>query len=108
MTTHWMHNDPVVFPNPDSFEPDRWLTTGPEELKRMQMYYVPFARGSRNCVGQNLVYMQMFHTLSRLFRPGAHKLALYNTTVRDIVAVHGLLFPMPPFDSEGVRVTVSK
>ncbi|KAI0424676.1 cytochrome P450 [Xylaria sp. FL1042] len=107
MTTHWMHNDPVVFPNPESFEPNRWLTTDPKKLNTMKMYHVPFAKGSRNCVGQNLVYMQVFHTLSRLFRPGAPKLFLHDTTLRDIVAVHGLLFPMPPFDSKGVRVTVS-
>ncbi|KAF2969443.1 hypothetical protein GQX73_g4102 [Xylaria multiplex] len=91
MTSYWMHNNPVVFPNPESFEPSRWLTADPEELKAMQ----------------SLVYMQIFHTLSRLFRPGAPKLSLYDTTAKDIVAVHGLLFPMPPFDSKGVRVTVS-
>ncbi|KAI1427558.1 cytochrome P450 [Xylaria sp. FL1777] len=108
MTTYWMHNDPVVFPNPESFEPNRWLTADPQKLNTMQMYHVPFAKGSRNCVGRNLVYMQIFHTLSRLFRPGAPKLSLHDTTLRDIVAVHGLLFPMPPFDSKGVRVTVSE
>ncbi|KAI0205620.1 cytochrome P450 [Astrocystis sublimbata] len=108
MTTWWMHNNPAVFPDPESFEPHRWLTANPDTLKTMQAYYVPFARGSRNCVGQNLVYMQMYHTLSRLFRPGASELSLYSTSTRDIVAVHGLLFPMPPFDSKGVRVTISE
>ncbi|KAI0457211.1 cytochrome P450 [Xylaria acuta] len=108
MTTWWMHYDSTAFPDPECFEPARWLTTDPDTLKTMQAYYVPFARGSRSCVGQNLVYMQMYHTLSRLFRPGAPKLSLHNTTQRDIVAVHGLLFPMPPFDSKGVRVTVSE
>ncbi|KAJ3568305.1 hypothetical protein NPX13_g6468 [Xylaria arbuscula] len=107
MTSYWMHNDPVVFPKPQSFEPDRWLTADPDQLKTMNRYYVPFAKGSRNCVGMNLVYMQIYHTLSRLFRPGAPVLCLYDTTVRDVVAVHGLLFPMPPFDSKGVRVTVA-
>lgn len=50
--------------------------------------------------------MQMFHTLGRLFRPGSPQFALFGTDIRDITAVHGLLFPMPPFDSKGVRVTV--
>ncbi|KAI8946629.1 cytochrome P450 [Xylaria longipes] len=108
MTTWWMHNDPTVFPDPECFEPNRWLTAESDKLKTMQAYYVPFARGSRNCVGQNLVYMQMYHTLSRLFRPGAPEISLHNTTRRDIVAVHGLLFPMPPFESKGVRVTISE
>ncbi|KAI0970956.1 cytochrome P450 [Xylaria arbuscula] len=107
MTTYWMHNDPVVFTNPESFEPGRWLTAGPEKLKTMQTYFVPFAKGSRSCVGKNLVYMQLFHTVSYFFRPGGPCLSLHDTTPKDIVAVHGLLFPMPPFDSKGVRVTVS-
>lgn len=51
--------------------------------------------------------MQMFHTLARLFGPGAPDLTLYETTPKDIIAVHGLLFPLPPLDSKGVRVTIS-
>ncbi|KAI0192589.1 putative cytochrome P450 monooxygenase [Xylaria flabelliformis] len=99
MTTYWMHNDPAVFLNPESFEPNRWLTTDANELKTMQAYYVPFSLGSRSCI---------YHTISRLFRPDAPKLSLHKTARRDIVAIHGLLFPMPPFDSKGVRVTVSE
>ncbi|TRX94663.1 hypothetical protein FHL15_004435 [Xylaria flabelliformis] len=108
MTTYWMHNDPVVFPDPESFEPNRWLTADANELKAMQAYYVPFSVGSRSCIAKNLVHMQIYHTISRLFRPGAPELSLHKTSRRDIVAIHGLLFPMPPFDSKGVRVTVSE
>ncbi|TWU78279.1 hypothetical protein ED733_008291 [Metarhizium rileyi] len=52
MSTYWMHNDPVVFPNPKIFDPNRWINTPPETLKEMQAFYVPFAKGSRTCVGQ--------------------------------------------------------
>ena len=52
MTTYWMHNDPVVFPNPESFEPNRWLAADPDQLKTMGLYHVPFAKGSRSCVGK--------------------------------------------------------
>ncbi|KAH8647763.1 cytochrome P450 [Xylariales sp. PMI_506] len=107
MSSFWMHNDPEVFQNPMSFEPNRWLTSDAEELKNMHAHFVPFAKGSRNCVGQNLVYMQLFHTVARLFRPGAPELKLHDTSLRDIVAVHGLLFPMAPLDSKGVKVTIS-
>lgn len=50
--------------------------------------------------------MQLFHTLARLFRPKSPKLVLRDTTLRDIIAVHGLLFPMPPFDTTGVKAIV--
>lgn len=44
--------DPEIFPDPHSFEPRRWLTEDAEKLRMMQAYYVPFAKGSRACVGQ--------------------------------------------------------
>jgi len=52
MSTYWMHNDPAVFPNTEDFEPTRWIDADPEHLKAMRAYSVPFAKGSRNCVGQ--------------------------------------------------------
>ena len=100
-----MHKDPDVFPNPFQFRPERWLSD-PAKLKHIHSYFVPFSKGSRNCVGQNLVYMQMYHTLAQLFRPGAPELVLYNTNASDVVAVHGLMFPMPRLDSKGIRALV--
>jgi cytochrome P450 len=52
MSAYWMHNDPGVFPDPGAFEPTRWIDANPEHLKVMRAYCVPFAKGSRNCVGQ--------------------------------------------------------
>jgi hypothetical protein len=54
----------------------------------------------------SLVYMQMFHTLAHLLRPGAPEIVLYETDTTDVIAVHGLLFPMPRLDSKGVRVII--
>jgi hypothetical protein len=51
--------------------------------------------------------MQLFHTLARLFRSDSPTYELHETTVRDVVAIHGLLFPLPPLDSKGVQVKIS-
>lgn len=51
MSSYWMHNDPKIFPEPFAFRPERWLCAA-EELKVMNSYFVPFAKGSRNCLGQ--------------------------------------------------------
>ena len=43
--------DPEVFPSPDEFLPERWMSSK-ENVKRMDSCFVPFAKGSRNCVGK--------------------------------------------------------
>ncbi|KAL8908998.1 MAG: hypothetical protein Q9207_000449 [Kuettlingeria erythrocarpa] len=46
--------DPTIYANPLDFRPERWLSDDTSELERMNQAYVPFARGSRMCVGLNL------------------------------------------------------
>lgn len=54
MSTHWMHNDPAVYSDPHLFSPERWLDVPAEseQMRMMKEYYVPFAKGSRQCIGQ--------------------------------------------------------
>lgn len=54
MTTHFMHLDPTLFPEPYKFDPERWL--GPSiGLDRLEQYVVPFSKGSRACIGLQYV-----------------------------------------------------
>jgi hypothetical protein len=54
----------------------------------------------------SLVQLTLYHTLARLFRPQAPQYVLHETGLDDIVAIHGLLFPMPRLDSKGVRMLI--
>lgn len=54
------------------------------------------------------MYMQLFHALARIFRSESSTYELHDTTLRDVVAIHGLLFPLPPLESEDVQVKITQ
>lgn len=42
--------NPDIFTDPLSFRPERWLKSNPH-LEYINSFYVPFSRGTRNCIG---------------------------------------------------------
>lgn len=49
MTTILMHTDERSYPDPYSFEPERWIQAS--DHKNAEHAYAPFSRGTRMCVG---------------------------------------------------------
>jgi cytochrome P450 len=101
MTAYLQHTDPDVFPDPYSFVPERWLGGASAQMTRN---LVPFARGSRNCIGMNLAMAEVNFMLAALFRPNAPRFELFETDETDVVAVHDYIVPLARLDSKGVRV----
>ncbi|HXO17627.1 MAG TPA: cytochrome P450 [Candidatus Dormibacteraeota bacterium] len=68
-----LHRNAEHFPDPDRFEPDRWLRADPPPFA-----YVPFGGGARRCIGEEFAQSEtaiVLETVLRRFRfelePGA-------------------------------------
>jgi len=55
------HHEPSLYPDPERFDPDRWLTHNPGLYE-----YLPFGAGVRTCVGSTLAVYEMKIVLSRI------------------------------------------
>ncbi|KAI8716989.1 hypothetical protein NCS52_00993900 [Fusarium sp. LHS14.1] len=72
MQNYVHHRDPVLFPKPDEFIPERWLE-GHEmsqgiNLDDANAALTPYSVGSRNCMGQTLAKTELYLAVPRLVR----------------------------------------
>ncbi|RPK33305.1 cytochrome P450 [Streptomyces sp. ADI93-02] len=59
-----LHRDPVYFPEPMRFDPDRWLRQPEKSLPRST--YIPFGSGSRKCIGDGFAWAELLAALSAI------------------------------------------
>ena len=117
MTSVLLHHDETIFPDSHAFVPERWL-----DNPKLGKYLVAFSKGSRQCLGINLAYAEMYLTLSSIFRTFGSSglrstdqevaqkdqgtLELYETSIKDVEIHADGFVPLPVDSSKGVRVRV--
>jgi cytochrome P450 len=79
ISQYLLHRDPRFFPDPLTFDPDRWLD--PQSRGRPKMAYIPFGAGPRACIGEGFAWMEGVLLLATFaqrwrLRRGAGSLAL--------------------------------
>ena len=101
MTAIFMHDNPEKFPDPYAFRPERWMEKGGDRLEK---YLCNFSKGTRQCLGMNLAYAEIYLTLAAVFR--RFDFEFFETTRVDADVAHDFFNPQPKKGSKGVRVIV--
>ncbi|PGH35069.1 hypothetical protein GX50_02100 [[Emmonsia] crescens] len=85
------HHNPEYFPNPDKFDPSRWL--GDNVSDGMKKLWMPFSKGPRNCIGQTMGLFEMKILIATLVK--RFNISLDDTMRDDAMDItdHFLLIP---------------
>ncbi|GAA5072844.1 cytochrome P450 [Nocardia iowensis] len=84
---YMIHHNPHYYPNPESFDPDRWFPGRVEEIDKKAI--LPFGVGIRHCPGNNFALMTITLATAALFarwRPVADPDYQVKPSNRDFVA----------------------
>ncbi|EFY85402.1 trichodiene oxygenase [Metarhizium acridum CQMa 102] len=83
-SAYFVHTDPTIYPNPHSFNPDRWIQAAKDGFP-LGKYLVNFTKGSRQCIGLQMAYTEIYLTIATLV--STFDMELHDTTI-DHVRIH--------------------
>lgn len=66
MACYVYHQNPEYFERPSDFLPERWLDE--KSAAENEKNFIAFSRGSRNCIGMNLAYAELYYGFAYIFR----------------------------------------
>ncbi|KAG5975396.1 hypothetical protein E4U55_007703 [Claviceps digitariae] len=104
-TNYWIHMDETIFPNPTNFSPERWLDAERTGFP-LQKYMVSFAKGSRQCVGQNLATAELYLAVAAVVT--RFDVEFVDTTAEDVLPARDCFIPRPVSQSKGVFVKLHR
>ncbi|KAF2422592.1 cytochrome P450 [Tothia fuscella] len=108
MTNVLIHANEDIFPRADEFLPERWLKDdGVTRRTDLERYMLSFSRGSRQCIGINLAYCELYITLAALVLRVFPPMKLFESGVEDVEFYRDVFVSMAKPSSKGVRVVIS-
>ncbi|OJD28710.1 cytochrome p450 [Diplodia corticola] len=102
MSCPLVHLNPLLFPEPCEFRPERWLDAPPA----LAGCILSFSKGSRQCIGINLAYAELYYGIAGLVRRLGPRLQLFETDLSDVELLYDRFVPTPKLDTKGIRVLV--
>jgi cytochrome P450 len=79
MSAVFVHMSPTIFPDPEIFNPDRWLG---KDAKGLEQWLVAFSKGPRSCLGLNLAWCELYVAFATMLR--VFDMKLDKTTKEDL------------------------
>ena len=70
LSQYIMHRDRRYFPDPERFDPERWIPEA--KASRPRFSYFPFGGGARQCIGESFAWMEgilILATIAQRWRP---------------------------------------
>ncbi|KAI0110717.1 cytochrome P450 [Nemania sp. FL0031] len=64
MTSILMHHNSELYPNPEQFNPERWVDIN--DRRKVEKTFAPFSRGARICVGMHLAWAELYMLVARI------------------------------------------
>ena len=108
MTSIFIHNDPILFPNPRLFDPARWLPSA-SKSNDLAKYMFAFGKGTRQCVAINLSYAEIYMTLVSVIRRFGREMSIYQTErERDVDVAKDFFVMSPSLKTQGIRVIIER